>query len=397
MADNKNYGLSISTENLPNEVKSIVDEKDLGIQSGKPLVSPTSHTFVTGFSNDITDSFDQVMLKGVHNFGIPEVTPTSQPFTSAFSSDNYSSDTQDALGATGIHFGRIAVPPTARPDSDGHFASTIASGLGLSAENYTQNTDDVLGSERGLDQAMQAGSHITSNDQNAIIAHSGANQYGVSSILNNLSGSVTSDVTTETTAQSAHDILGGARMSAGGINVDMPAVDSSTSANAGSFLNDCQEDSRACATNAFDNMAEASATAEKNMLSYTGGLVTEGEAVSGGDEDEEDGDADDEEEDEEDEDEDDEDANAFEEAERYAVLSEEEAAEELEWDGQEHGRMDKMMGVASGAEGDEEMENINEDIELTDLKAMNDFTDYDDDVAEEVKGFGHTEVRCSSG
>jgi hypothetical protein len=270
MADNKNYGLNISTESLSNEMNDMVAKtgKDLGISTSNSVVSPTSQTFMSGFSTDViskdpVDSTEQGIVEGVHNLNIPALTPSSKPFTTGFSPET-SNDIQDDTGSTGMHFGTIAVPPAARPDSDGHFGSSVASGVGLSAENYTQNTHDIQ---------------------------------------DRLTSVVPTGFVENFNLPSTSDVFGGSSTSAGGTKLDMP--DSLTSTSAGSFLNDKLEESQTFATNTFDdvtatsttaqndlysnvseattaaeesllnNVTEASTTAEKSLFSNTGGLLSQ--------------------------------------------------------------------------------------------------------------------------
>lgn len=239
MADNKNQGLSFSAESLSNEMNDLVAKtgKDLGINSGNTVASPTSQTFMSGFSSDAIskdpiDGLQQGIVQGVHNLNIPAVTPSSQPFTTGFSSENFSNDIKDAIGSTGMQFGNIDVPPAARPDSDGHFGSTIASGLGLSAENYTQKSQDILTSSQDRLASMVPAGFTTG--------------------LENIK------------LPTSSDIFGGSSESSGGMKFDMP--DSLTSASAGTFINDRVGESQALATNTLNNVTAAATTAQKDLF-----------------------------------------------------------------------------------------------------------------------------------
>ena len=239
MADNKNQGLSFSAESLSNEMNDLVAKtgKDLGFNSGNSVASPTSQTFMSGFSSDAIskdpiDGLQQGIVQGVHNLNIPAVTPSSQPFTTGFSSENFSNDIKDAIGSTGMQFGNIDVPPAARPDSDGHFGSTIASGLGLSAENYTQKSQDILTSSQDRLASMVPAGFTTG--------------------LENIK------------LPTSSDIFGGSSESSGGMKFDMP--DSLTSTSAGTFINDRVGESQALATNTLDNVTAAATTAQKDLF-----------------------------------------------------------------------------------------------------------------------------------
>jgi hypothetical protein len=242
MADNKNYGLNISAESLSNEMNDMVAKtgKDLRINVGNPVASPTSQTFMSGFSSDAfskdpVDGLEQGIVEGVHNLNIPGLTPSSQPFTTGFSSET-SNDIQDTVESTGMHFGNIAVPPAARPDSDGHFGSSVASGFGLSAENYTQNAHDI-------------------QDRFTSVVPTG--------------------LVDKFSLPSTSDALDGSNTSAEGMKFDIP--DSLTSTSAGSFLNEKLEESQTLATNTFDDVAVATTSAQNDLFSNVSEATTTAE------------------------------------------------------------------------------------------------------------------------